>query len=1111
MKSRISALTNGVEASTSHDSELARVLDAYLAAVEAGQVVDPEMLAAGHPAIAERLRDCLRVLRVASRVDARADADTACEAAGVTELGDFRILRMIGRGGMGIVFEAEQLSLRRRVALKVLPFAAALDPQQLRRFEIEAQAAAQLHHTNIVPIFSVGCERGVHYYAMQNIKGQTLAAIIQDLRGLSRPDSLSTADATATANCLAADIVAGRFAPSVEALASPAAGTRGRAFLRTAAHLGQQAAEGLDHAHRLGIIHRDIKPANLLVDVRGNLWITDFGLARMQADSSLTMTGDILGTLRYTSPEQASPQRGVVDHRTDVYSLGSTLYELLTLHPAYDSSDRVRLLQQMAFDEPKPPRFWNQAVPRDLETIVLKALAKNVQNRYASARDLADDLRRFLEDRPINARRPSIWKRAARWARRHRTMVASVVVVLTLLAGGLGIITTQTRNSRRTDGIMRHARYVQDMRQAFHMVRQNRLPEVVALLARYRPAPAETDERSFPWYYLWRMCHFQPKTLLGHQGEAYHVEYCPDGKTLASCGQDGTVRIWDAATGHSLRTWRAHDGDVNYVTFSPDGRTLATGGDDGTVKLWDAASCDPISTLGKHKEWVLCVLFTPDGQRLVSSGRGGILKVWELETGHERGFPSARWNIEGMALSPDGRTLVTGGWNTLVQVWDVATLRMKLSFDVASRVQNVAFSHDGRSVATAGIDRRVRVWDPESGQLKATLEGHDSGVQCVTFSPDDRTIASASDDQAVRLWDVASCRLLKTYRGHVGTVRDDRRLWCVAFSTDGRALASCGRDSRINLWDLATAQDRFSFGFSGQTVSSLAFSSDSLQVAVLVRHKDDANLLTLDLAGQQIADTWAVPRQNTILGGAFSQDAERLATVESSGCVTLWDCRTRLPQKRLPVLDVFIIRQGAGLVCGELAFSANGRFLAITRPDNGVVLWDTEANVQFHAPQFVVQHPVFVPESDGRMFQDSDGKTLGDSPTGTYRRLEPIVWSRGVALSPDGGTLTQGAGDGTIEHWDINHLVRLTTLVGHRDAVTSLAWSPDGRILASASRDETVRLWDVATGQEVGTIDDRMIDNLAGLKFSPDGAMLAGYGHSPVAGVVLWPASRDDN
>jgi serine/threonine protein kinase len=444
MRSRFSATTNGIDSDASRQGELARVLDSYLKAVETGEAVDPEILAAAHPEIAERLRACLAVLHVASQVESRIDADTAIDPAVDTRLGDFRILRIVGRGGMGIVFEAEQVSLRRRVALKVLPFAAALDPQQLRRFQIEAQAAAQLHHTNIVPIFSVGCERGVHYYAMQYIEGQTLAALIGDLRRLTGLEGPST-DVTVSEQSLAAEIVAGRFAPSVTR-ASSAVGIRDPAFFRTIAELGLQAAEALDYAHRLGIIHRDIKPANLLVDVRGNLWITDFGLARMQADAGLTMTGDVLGTLRYMSPEQSSARRGIVDHRTDVYSLGATLYELLILHPAHDGRDRAELLHQVAFDEPRHPRMLNGFLPRDLETIVLKAMAKDPQQRYATAQELADDLRRFLEQRPIQARRPTLWTRAAKWARRHKMLVASVTAVVMVVAAAGLMITAQVRN-----------------------------------------------------------------------------------------------------------------------------------------------------------------------------------------------------------------------------------------------------------------------------------------------------------------------------------------------------------------------------------------------------------------------------------------------------------------------------------------------------------------------------------------------------------------------------------------------------------------------------------------------------------------------------------------
>jgi serine/threonine protein kinase/Tfp pilus assembly protein PilF len=442
------------------DSELARVLESCLARIEAGQPVDVDRLAGEHPGIADQLRSCLGVLRLAGRVEGNVEHDSSCPCDDALEpemrLGDFRLIHPVGRGGMGIVYEAEQVSLHRRVALKVLPFAATLDPHQLQRFQTEAQAAAQLHHTNIVPVFSVGCERGVYFYAMQFIEGQTLAALIRDLRRLEGLETEAHAMPMTTAS-LAAEVASGRLAPiaatapapndaSVTAPAAPApvtnSSTRGQAYFRTVANLGVQATEALDYAHRMGIVHRDIKPANLLVDVRGNLWITDFGLARVQADAGLTMTGDVLGTLRYMSPEQAMARRGIVDHRTDIYSLGATLYELLTLRPAFAGQDRQELLRQLTLEEPQTIRRRNPHVPTDLETIVQKAMSKEPEARYATAKELAEDLRRFVELKPIRARRPTLRDRAIKWTRRHTAVVASAVIVLVLAVLGLAISTT---------------------------------------------------------------------------------------------------------------------------------------------------------------------------------------------------------------------------------------------------------------------------------------------------------------------------------------------------------------------------------------------------------------------------------------------------------------------------------------------------------------------------------------------------------------------------------------------------------------------------------------------------------------------------------------------
>jgi serine/threonine protein kinase len=414
------------------DPRVIRVVEEYLAALEAGYPPDRRALQTQHPEIAEPLGRCLDALEfvqtAGSQLQPSAGAPEASDRIPFTHpLGDFQIVREVGRGGMGVVYEAMQLSLGRRVALKVLPFAATLDPKQLQRFKNEAQAAAQLHHTNIVPILGVGSERGVHYYAMQFIEGRTLAALIGEMRQLAGLELTTRPDPSASA---AGDTVPRAGPATVQSVTGPA-------HFRSVAHFGVQAAEALEHAHQLGVIHRDIKPANLLVDGRNNLWVTDFGLAHCRGQAGLTLTGDLVGTLRYMSPEQALARRALIDHRTDVYSLGTVLYECLTLEPALPGRDREEMLRQMALEEPPRPRRRNPAVPAELETIVRKAMEKNPDDRYATAQELADDLRRFLEDKPIRAQPPTLWQRARKWARRHQAVVRTVLAFGVLATVGL--------------------------------------------------------------------------------------------------------------------------------------------------------------------------------------------------------------------------------------------------------------------------------------------------------------------------------------------------------------------------------------------------------------------------------------------------------------------------------------------------------------------------------------------------------------------------------------------------------------------------------------------------------------------------------------------------
>jgi serine/threonine protein kinase len=382
-----------LEPSLDSAAALASILDRYMAELQAGRVPDRQLLCEAHPELASQLEACVAGLEFIHRATGPATETPAT-------LGEFRIVRELGRGGMGVVYEAEQTSLRRKVALKVLRFGVVADEDAMNRFRREAETVARLHHTNIVPIFSVGCERGVHYYAMQYIEGRSLADVLSESQR--------------TGNPISADDVA---------------------------RWGLQAAEALTHAHQRGVIHRDIKPSNLLLDPDGVVWLTDFGLAKRTDDATMTVHGTLMGTPRYMSPEQAASLQQPVDRRTDLYSLGATLYELATGRPVFDSTVPHLVIAQILTEEPARPRQVRPSLPRDLETVILTCLAKEPPKRYQSAQSLASDLRAVLESRPIRARRVPPIERLVRYARQRRKTLrgaglAAAATVL-LMAGTL--------------------------------------------------------------------------------------------------------------------------------------------------------------------------------------------------------------------------------------------------------------------------------------------------------------------------------------------------------------------------------------------------------------------------------------------------------------------------------------------------------------------------------------------------------------------------------------------------------------------------------------------------------------------------------------------------
>jgi WD40 repeat protein/serine/threonine protein kinase len=1076
--------------SAPEESRVIRAVQDYLALMETGHKPDRKEFLGRYPEIAGALAECLAGLEfvhaaVPDLSHPPADAGTPGDILSGVPLGDFHIFREIGRGGMGIVYEAEQLSLGRRVALKVLPFAAAMDAKQLQRFKNEAQAAAQLHHTNIVPVHFVGCERGVHFYAMQFIEGQTLAAVIHDLRQLTpvatggspvASQQAATGEPpiatgpSGAAGSLAGELTSGRWAPAkpgrgdprptiahppdpglaptlpAEAPTAPVAAlstersTRSAAFFRTVANLGVEAAEALEHAHQSGVIHRDIKPGNLMVDPGGRLWVTDFGLARLGDDAGLTMTGDLLGTLRYMSPEQALAKRVVIDHRTDVYSLGVTLYELLTLEPAYSGRSREEVLRQIAFEEPQSPRHLNRTVPFEMETIVLKAMAKEPGERYATAQELADDLRRFLEDKPIQARRPTLWQRVRKWARRHRPVVrtASVaaVVILVLAVIGLAASNVAIRQEKaQTDAAkaqteaakkeLEHTLYFQRIALAEREWSANNLRRVEQLLD---ACPA--DNRGWEWHYLKRL-RLEGIPPLRHPATVLSAVFSPDGRWIASGSQDGKVKVWDATTGRELFNFPAHRQHVRSVAFSPDGRRLATASWDGTAKVWDfdpkRAGGDniPLLTLSGHQARVNSVAFSPDSQRLASAGHDQTVRVWDAATGHEdlvvHGHTNSVWCV---AYSPDGQYLASAGDDTTVKLWDARTGGEKLTLHGHNAPGlSVSFSRDGQWLASITgdmskkVDSEIKVWDARTGQEVRTLRGHTGEVFCATFSPDGQRLTSAGGDETVKLWELQTGQEVLTLRGHRGQVRS------VAFSPDGTRLVSASHDRTVRIWD-ATPLGRE----TGQ------------EALALIRQPEAVRSL------------------------AFSSDSRCLASAGDDETVRVWDFKRGLAGVVSPLIHAVPGVKGARL---NVAFSKDGQLLVAGgwggHHGGRLKVWDATTWELLYT-----------------------NSTMGCP----------------VALSPDGLHLAGVGADHTIEIRGATTGQLIRPLRGHTWAIFDVAFGPNVDIprLASASADGTVRIWDVKAGKEIICL--RHTNDVRCVAFSHDGRRLASGGHDRV--VKVW-------